>query len=183
MLPLSSISCGYGLQRQLKVWFSSCKSRSSPHFLTLFLIASSPLYYITALTALFESVALIVDQHQPIVDKYYGNGKMYNVITRLIQECDRVVKSTLDSFEEERTMQRKVGFLGSMNRGIPANISVQAIGCRCPDLTSAQRTVFCGLQTTNDCRRGYRRCQTDRQGVIRAGGHVWEMESLPQILV
>ncbi|KAF9792460.1 COG4-domain-containing protein [Thelephora terrestris] len=69
---------------------------------------SSPLYYITALTALFESIALIVDQHQPIVDKYYGTGKMYSVVTRLVQECDRVVKSTLDSFEEERNMQRKL---------------------------------------------------------------------------
>jgi len=113
MLPLLSTSCGYGPQHQLKVWFSPCKSCSAPHFLTLFLIASSPLYYITALTALFESIALIVDQHQPIVDKYYGNGKMYNVITRLIQECDSVVKSTLDSFEDERAMQRKVSSFGS----------------------------------------------------------------------
>jgi len=110
MLPLSSTSYGYGPQHQLKVWFSPCKSCSTLHFLTSFLIASSPLYYITALTALFESIALIVDQHQPIVDKYYGTGKMYNVVTRLIQECDRVVKSTLDSFEEERAMQRKVSF-------------------------------------------------------------------------
>ncbi|KAG5219426.1 COG4 transport protein-domain-containing protein [Salix suchowensis] len=34
--------------------------------------ASSPMYYITALTALYESVAMIVDQHQPVVEKYYG---------------------------------------------------------------------------------------------------------------
>lgn len=38
---------------------------------------------------------------------------MYSVITRLIQECDRVVKSTLDSFEEERTMQRKLSDTGA----------------------------------------------------------------------
>ena len=108
MLPLLSTSCAYAPRHQLKVWFSPCKSRSAPHFLTIFLIASSPLYYITALTALFESIALIVDQHQPIVDKYYGIGKMHSVVTRLIQECDRVVKSTLESFVEERAMQRKV---------------------------------------------------------------------------
>ena len=35
---------------------------------------------------------MIVDQHQPIVEKYYGSGKMTPVIERLLQESDRVVK-------------------------------------------------------------------------------------------
>ena len=149
MLPLLSISCGYELQHQLKVWFSPCKSRSTPRFLTTFLIASSPLYYITALTALFESIALIVDQHQPIVDKYYGTGKMYNVVTRLIQECDRVVKSTLDSFEEERTMQRKVSCLRSSQPNPLANSGVQALRYGGSDLAGTKRTIFCGAETTD----------------------------------
>ena len=70
--------------------------------------ASSPLYYITALTALFESIALIVDQHQPVVEKYYGPGKMGLVLERLLQEADRVVKDLVEGWEEERTMKRKV---------------------------------------------------------------------------
>ena len=80
---------------------------------------------------------MIVDQHQPIVDKYYGNGKMDNVVTRLIQECDRVVKSTLDSFEEERAMQRKVGPIGPPDGGTLADVSIQALGYRCPDPAGA----------------------------------------------
>jgi hypothetical protein len=70
--------------------------------------ASSPLYYVTALTALFESVAMIVDQHQPVVEKYYGVRKMRNVIKRLLEECDRVVKSTLEAWREDRSIRRKV---------------------------------------------------------------------------
>jgi conserved oligomeric Golgi complex subunit 4 len=70
--------------------------------------ASSPLYYITALTALFESIAMIVDQHQPIVEKYYGPDKMSSVIVRLLQECDRVAKGLIEGWEEERSMKRKV---------------------------------------------------------------------------
>ncbi|KAF8964638.1 COG4 transport protein-domain-containing protein [Flammula alnicola] len=54
---------------------------------------SSPLYYITALTSLFESIAMIVDQHQPVVEKYYGPGKM---------------KSVVHGWEEDRSMQRKL---------------------------------------------------------------------------
>ncbi|KAJ7940910.1 COG4 transport protein-domain-containing protein [Mycena leptocephala] len=69
---------------------------------------SSPLYYITALTALFESIALIVDQHQPVVEKYYGKGKMQRVVARLLEECDRVVKGLIEGWEEERSIKRKM---------------------------------------------------------------------------
>ncbi|KAJ7098169.1 COG4 transport protein-domain-containing protein [Mycena belliarum] len=69
---------------------------------------SSPLYYITALTALFESIALIVDQHQPVVEKYYGRGKMQSVVERLLEECDRVVKGLVEGWEEERSIKRKI---------------------------------------------------------------------------
>ncbi|KAI0668553.1 COG4-domain-containing protein [Trametes maxima] len=69
---------------------------------------SSPLYYITALTALFESIALIVDQHQPVVEKYYGAGKMGLVLERLLQEADRVVHDLVEGWEEERAMKRKL---------------------------------------------------------------------------
>lgn len=70
--------------------------------------ASSPLYYVTALTALFESVCSILDQHQTIVEKYYGKGKMQTVVEYLIRECDKVVKRLLDGWEEDRSLSRMV---------------------------------------------------------------------------
>ncbi|CAA7270154.1 unnamed protein product [Cyclocybe aegerita] len=63
---------------------------------------SSPMYYITALTSLFESIAMIVDQHQPVVEKYYGPGKMKSVACRLLDECDRVTKNLRTGWEEDR---------------------------------------------------------------------------------
>lgn len=51
---------------------------------------------------------MIVDQHQPVVEKYYGAGKMSSVIKRLLEECDRVVKKYIDAWEEDRSMKRKV---------------------------------------------------------------------------
>ena len=71
-------------------------------------LASSPLYYITALTALFESIALIVDQHQPVVEKYYGPSKMGLVLARLLREADAVVEDLLEGWKEERSIKRKV---------------------------------------------------------------------------
>jgi len=51
---------------------------------------------------------MVVDQHQPIVEKYYGAGKMASVITRLLQECALVSQSLMNGWEEERSMKRKV---------------------------------------------------------------------------
>ncbi|KAL9714885.1 Golgi transport complex subunit 4 [Leucoagaricus gongylophorus] len=68
---------------------------------------SSSLYYITSLISLHESIAMIVDQHQPVVEKYYGPGRMKNVIIKLLGECDRVTKSLLEGWEEERSIKRK----------------------------------------------------------------------------
>ena len=51
---------------------------------------------------------MIVDQHQPVVEKYYGQGKMITVIVYLLKECDRAVSRLLEGWEEERSMKRKV---------------------------------------------------------------------------
>ncbi|TFY54752.1 hypothetical protein EVJ58_g8673 [Rhodofomes roseus] len=81
---------------------------------------SSPLFYITALTALFESIAMIVDQHQPIVEKYYGPGKMTPVIERLLQESDRVVNDMIEGWVEERAMERKLSDTSNTSRKQPS---------------------------------------------------------------
>ncbi|KAJ9115202.1 hypothetical protein QFC20_001069 [Naganishia adeliensis] len=70
--------------------------------------ASSPLYYITNLTTLLESIALIIDQHQPVVEKYYGEGKMRVVVVRLQAEGDKGVKSLVEGWEEERRVGRLI---------------------------------------------------------------------------
>jgi len=51
---------------------------------------------------------VIIDQHQPVVEKYYGPGKMLRVIQRLQEESDNRSQKILDAFEEERQISRKV---------------------------------------------------------------------------
>lgn len=70
--------------------------------------ASSPLYYISQLTSLLESIAHIIDQHQPVVDKYYGTGRMRTVVGRLVGESDRVVRNLVEGWEEERRVGRLI---------------------------------------------------------------------------
>ncbi|KAG8728108.1 hypothetical protein FRC11_011804 [Ceratobasidium sp. 423] len=50
----------------------------------------------------------LIDQHQPIVEKYYGSGNMHTVVARLLRECDRVVNGLYDGWEEERDISRKL---------------------------------------------------------------------------
>mgnify|MGYP002718901225 CR=1 FL=1 len=73
-------------------------------------VASNPLYYLTSLTSLLESIAHIIDQHQPVVDKYYGSGRMGTVVGRLVGESDRVVRNLVEGWEEERRVGRLVRF-------------------------------------------------------------------------
>lgn len=70
--------------------------------------ASSPSYYIAHLTSLLESIALIVDQHQTVVEKYYGEGKMEVVVKRLQLEADGFVKQLVEGWEDERRVGRLV---------------------------------------------------------------------------
>ena len=63
---------------------------------------TSPLFFSSLLTPLLEQIALIISQHQPVVEKYYGRGKMLPVAERLQEECDRQALATLMQWEEER---------------------------------------------------------------------------------
>ncbi|EJD53432.1 COG4-domain-containing protein [Auricularia subglabra TFB-10046 SS5] len=80
---------------------------------------SSPMYFVASLTSLFESVALIIDQHQPIVEKYYGRGSMTPVIGKLLDECERAVKQLLEAWEEERSMKRKLSETSTFTPAAP----------------------------------------------------------------
>ena len=60
------------------------------------------------MTSLLESIAHIIDQHQSVVDKYYGSGHMGTVVGRLVAESDRVVRNLVEGWEEERRVGRLV---------------------------------------------------------------------------
>ena len=70
---------------------------------------------------------MIVDQHQPVVEKYYGHGKMMHVVNHLMDECDRVVRDLADRWEEERSMKRKVHALILFVPSIKIYLTLKAI--------------------------------------------------------
>lgn len=68
----------------------------------------SPTHFSALLTTLFEAIALILSQHQPVVEKYYGEGKMVSVAGSLMSETDRLGLKVVANWEEERRVRRRV---------------------------------------------------------------------------
>jgi len=65
-------------------------------------------FYANALTKLFEHIAQIVGSHQPLVEQHYGNGAMTRVIERLQNEADVQGGIILDTWQDERVIERKL---------------------------------------------------------------------------
>jgi hypothetical protein len=65
-------------------------------------------FYANALTKLFEHIAQIVDGHGALVERHYGAGKMVRVIERLQMEADVQGGIILDTWSDERGIDRKL---------------------------------------------------------------------------
>lgn len=61
-----------------------------------------------SLSPLPTGIARIVETHQPIVETYYGPGRLYTLIKHLQVECDRQVEKVVDKFIKERDYHRQV---------------------------------------------------------------------------
>ena len=65
-------------------------------------------FYANALTKLFEHIAQIVDGHERLVESYYGVGRMVRVIRLLQAEADSQGGIILDTWSDERSINRKL---------------------------------------------------------------------------
>jgi hypothetical protein len=65
-------------------------------------------FYANALTKLFEHIAQIVEGHGGLVERHYGSGKMVRVIERLQMEADVQGGIILDTWSDERNIDRRL---------------------------------------------------------------------------
>jgi len=63
------------------------------------------------LTLLFEGIARVVEIHQPLIETYYGPGRLATVLTRLQAECDTQAVTIFSEVRRRRGIQDKVGKL------------------------------------------------------------------------
>jgi hypothetical protein len=66
------------------------------------------LFYAGALTKLFEHIAQIVESHGGLVERHYGQGMMGKVVERLQAEADVQGGIVLDTWLEEREVERRL---------------------------------------------------------------------------
>ncbi|WEW57973.1 Golgi transport complex subunit 4 [Emydomyces testavorans] len=66
------------------------------------------LFYANAITKLFEHIAQIIEGHGGLVERHYGSGKMTRVIERLQVEADVQGGIILDTWSEDRHIDRKL---------------------------------------------------------------------------
>ncbi|GFO20693.1 conserved oligomeric Golgi complex subunit 4 [Plakobranchus ocellatus] len=60
------------------------------------------------LTLLFEGLARVVEIHQPLVETYYGPGRLFSLLSILQRECDRQARKIFESFKGQRDYHSKV---------------------------------------------------------------------------
>ncbi|KAL9133997.1 MAG: hypothetical protein Q9175_004820 [Cornicularia normoerica] len=65
-------------------------------------------FYANALTKLFEHIAQIVEHHGGLVERHYGAGRMVKVIERLQLEVDVQAGIILDTWSDERSLDRRL---------------------------------------------------------------------------
>lgn len=71
--------------------------------------AQHPTHFALLLTSLFEHLAMLIDMHQPVVDRHYGVGNFeQGVMHGLQEECDRLGHRIMDSWREERNVRRRL---------------------------------------------------------------------------
>ncbi|KAG5948672.1 hypothetical protein E4U53_006202 [Claviceps sorghi] len=85
-------------------------------------------FYANALTKLFEHIAQIVESHGGLVERHYGVGKMVRVIERLQMEADVQGGIILDTWSEERGVDRKITDVKSY----PFSFLVQSVLSQAP---------------------------------------------------
>ncbi|KAG8229831.1 hypothetical protein J437_LFUL008799, partial [Ladona fulva] len=59
-----------------------------------------------ALTLLFEGIARLIEIHQPLVETYYGPGRMLTVVKHLQEECDRQSYQIFLEFTRQRNINQ-----------------------------------------------------------------------------
>ena len=94
-------------------------------------------FYANALTKLFEHIAQIIEHHGGLVERHYGQGSMVTVIERLQSEADVQGGIVIDTWSDERSIERKLTDI----RSYPFTFLVQSFMPTQPVRTNVSRTA------------------------------------------
>ena len=64
--------------------------------------------YADTLTLLFEGIARMVEIHQPLIETFYGPGRLITVMLMIQKECDKQSVKIIEEFKKQRKVPEKV---------------------------------------------------------------------------
>ena len=101
-----------GLQRFAKYMNSKLATTSQQNLsAALSTMPGDPRYsviFADTLTLLFEGIARTVEIHQPLVETYYGPGKLATILAFLQDECDKQSVKIFNEFRKKRCVKEKM---------------------------------------------------------------------------
>lgn len=68
------------------------------------------------LTLLFENFARVMEVNQPIIENFYGYGRLIQLFEILQRECDREVKRLINEFHKQRQISRRMQKINDYNK-------------------------------------------------------------------
>lgn len=68
------------------------------------------------LTLLFENFARVIEVNQPIIESYYGYGRLIQLFAILQVECDKEVRRLLQEFNKARLINRRKTQINECNK-------------------------------------------------------------------
>lgn len=76
-----------------------------------------PIAFADTLTVLLENLARVIEVNQPLLETYYGFGRLGKVISLLQHECDIEVRKLVMEFKNNRQIPRRVTQINEYNKG------------------------------------------------------------------
>ncbi|KAL3280546.1 hypothetical protein HHI36_003778 [Cryptolaemus montrouzieri] len=68
------------------------------------------------LTLLFEGLAKVIDIHQPLLETYYGPGRLFSAVNILQKECDVQVRRIFNEWMKCRQINKKMQQISEISR-------------------------------------------------------------------
>lgn len=74
------------------------------------------------LAALFESIAKLIDSHQPLVETYYGPGHLISIVKTMQKGCDDLSRKILEEFRDVTKLQYVVKTVRNSSLQMPIQV-------------------------------------------------------------
>ncbi|XP_050307529.1 conserved oligomeric Golgi complex subunit 4 [Anthonomus grandis grandis] len=72
--------------------------------------------YADTLILLFEGLARVIDTHQPLLETYYGPGRLLSALEILQKECDRQIRRVLIEWGKSRQIEKKIQQIADLSK-------------------------------------------------------------------